>query len=130
MAELFTPRGTREMSMRLPRVSSTLCDNLPVRLFPLTMPTSPKRPAPSWCVYILRCADGTLYTGIAVDVEARLKQHERGRGARYTRGRGPLALVHVEAAASHGDALRREAAIRRSGRAGKEALVAGSASAN
>ncbi|WP_437725906.1 GIY-YIG nuclease family protein [Sorangium sp. So ce861] len=79
----------------------------------------------AWHVYILRCGDGSLYTGIARDVEARLAQHEAGRGARYTRGRGPLALVHVEAAADKGEALRREAAIRRLGRAGKEALAAG-----
>lgn len=76
-----------------------------------------------WHVYILRCADGTLYTGIAIDVGARVKRHESGRGARYTRGRGPLVLVHVERAGSKGDALRREAAIRRLGRAGKEALL-------
>ncbi|WP_433933917.1 GIY-YIG nuclease family protein [Sorangium cellulosum] len=80
--------------------------------------------AAGWHVYILRCGDGSLYTGIARDVEARLAQHAAGRGARYTRGRGPLALVHVEAAADKGEALRREAAIRRLGRAGKEALAA------
>jgi putative endonuclease len=89
------------------------------------MPREPTPPA--WQVYILRCGDGSLYTGIARDVAARLAQHEAGRGARYTRGRGPLVLVHVEPAASHGDALRREAAIRRLGRAGKEALAAASA---
>ena len=77
-----------------------------------------------WHVYILRCADGTLYTGIAIDVDARVKRHVSGRGARYTRGRGPLVLVHVERAGSKGDALRREAAIRKLGRAGKEALFA------
>ncbi len=77
----------------------------------------------SWQVYLLRCGDGSLYTGIARDAGARLKQHEAGKGARYTRGRGPLSLVYVEAAASHGEALRREAAIRRLGRAGKEALA-------
>lgn len=76
-----------------------------------------------WHVYILRCADGSLYTGIAIDVEARLRQHAAGRGARYTRGRGPLVVVHVERVGKKGDALRREAAIRRLGRAGKEALV-------
>ncbi|WP_233561293.1 MULTISPECIES: GIY-YIG nuclease family protein [Sorangium] len=80
--------------------------------------------AAGWHVYILRCGDGSLYTGIARDVEARLAQHAAGRGARYTRGRGPLALVHVETAADKGEALRREAAIRRLGRAGKEALAA------
>jgi putative endonuclease len=86
-----------------------------------------KKPAQGWQVYMLRCGDGSLYTGIARDVEARLAQHAAGKGARYTRGRGPLLLVHVEAAATHGDALRREAAIRRLGRAGKEALILASA---
>jgi putative endonuclease len=87
------------------------------------MATNPRPRAPSWQVYILRCGDGSLYTGIARDVAARLAQHEAGKGARYTRGRGPLTLVYVEEAASHGAALRREAAIRRLGRAGKEALL-------
>jgi len=76
-----------------------------------------------WQVYILRCGDGSLYTGIARDADKRLAQHRAGRGARYTRGRGPLALVYVEEAPSHGEALRREAGIRRLGRAGKEALI-------
>src|SRR5262245_17814220 len=78
----------------------------------------------TWHVYILRCGDGSFYTGIARDVAARLSQHAAGRGARYTRGRGPLELVHVEPAADRGDALRREAAIRRLGRAAKETLAA------
>ena len=82
-----------------------------------------RRRAMSWQVYVLRCGDGTLYTGIARDAEARLRQHEAGKGARYTRGRGPLAMVLLEAAATHGDALRREAAIKRLGRAAKEALI-------
>ena len=47
----------------------------------------------SWKVYILRCGDGSLYTGIAVDVEHRLAVHRSGKGAKYTRGRGPLELV-------------------------------------
>lgn len=76
-----------------------------------------------WQVYVLRCGDGSLYTGIARDALARLRQHEAGKGARYTRGRGPLVMVLLEPAASHGDALRREAAIRKLGRAGKEALI-------
>ncbi len=74
-------------------------------------------------MYLLRCADGTLYCGIAVDPEARLRQHEAGKGARYTRGRGPLELVHVEACPSRSAALRREAAIKRMGRAAKLALI-------
>ena len=81
-------------------------------------------PCVSWFVYLLRCGDGSLYTGIARDVRARLEQHVRGRGARYTRGRGPLTLIHVEEAATRGDAQRREAAIRRLRREAKEALAA------
>lgn len=81
-------------------------------------------PGASWEVYILRCGDGSLYTGIARDAGARLAQHAKGQGARYTRGRGPLELVYLEAMGSHGEALRREAAIRRLGRVGKESLVA------
>jgi putative endonuclease len=82
----------------------------------------------AWHVYILRCGDGSFYTGIARDVAARLAQHEAGRGARYTRGRGPLTLVHVEPAADRGEALRREAAIRRLSRAGKAALTSATSS--
>jgi len=67
----------------------------------------------SWWVYILRCADGTLYTGIARDVAARLAQHRAGTGARYTRGRAPLELVYQEVAPSRSAATRREAAIKR-----------------
>jgi putative endonuclease len=76
-----------------------------------------------WQVYILRCGDGSLYTGIARDAAKRLAQHRAGKGARYTRGRGPLEMVYLEEAPSHGEALRREAGIRRLGRAGKEALI-------
>lgn len=79
----------------------------------------------AWQVYVLRCGDGTLYTGIARDADKRLAQHRAGKGARYTRGRGPLSMAYVEEAATHGEALRREAAIRRLGRAGKEALIKG-----
>ena len=77
----------------------------------------------SWWVYILRCGDGTLYTGIAVDVSARLAQHQAGKGARYTRGRGPVELVYQEAACSRSTASRREAAIKRIPRLGKLLLV-------
>jgi hypothetical protein len=54
--------------------------------------------AAAWFVYLLTCGDGTFYTGVARDVAARLEQHRSGRGARYTRGRGPLALVRAESA--------------------------------
>jgi putative endonuclease len=83
---------------------------------------SPAATSP-WWVYILRCGDGTLYTGIAVDVAARLAQHEAGVGARYTRGRAPLELLYQEPAATRSSATRRESAIKRMPRAGKLALI-------
>ena len=62
----------------------------------------------TWYLYILRCCDGSLYTGITTDVQKRLKAHRTGRGAKYTRGRGPLELVYQECCGSHSQALRRE----------------------
>lgn len=67
----------------------------------------------AWFVYVLRCADGSLYTGVARDVAARLAVHESGKGARYTRGRGPLRLEGKTRCASQGDALRVELAIKK-----------------
>jgi putative endonuclease len=63
-------------------------------------------------VYVLCNAAGTLYTGIAKDVEARLGQHNSGMGARFTRGRGPWRIIHREGPLAHGEALRREAALK------------------
>lgn len=83
----------------------------------------PAQDRPAWQVYILECADQTLYTGIARDALARLAVHNSGRGARYTRSRLPVRLVYLEAAADRSTALRREAAIRRLGAAGKRALA-------
>ena len=77
----------------------------------------------TWWIYILRCGDGTLYTGIALDVPARLAQHRSGRGARYTRGREPLELVYQEASLDRSAATRREAAIKRIPRRGKLELI-------
>ena len=74
-------------------------------------------------VYIVRCADGTLYTGYARDPKARVKVHNAGRGARYTSGRRPVTLVYVESWTSIGDALRRERALKRRSRAQKEDLI-------
>ena len=76
-----------------------------------------------WYVYILRCADGTLYTGIAADLSKRLDAHRRGVGAKYTRGRRPLRLVYREEQPDRSSALKREAALRRLGRPGKLALI-------
>ncbi len=78
----------------------------------------------SWYVYILRCGDGTLYTGVARDVAERLNQHAAGRGARYTRGRGPLELCAQHRCRSQGDALRLEYAIKRLPRNDKLDLLA------
>lgn len=66
-----------------------------------------------WFVYLLRCGDGSLYCGITDDVSRRLEAHAAGKGAKYTRGRGPLELVYTEACESHSGALKREAAIKK-----------------
>ena len=79
----------------------------------------------TWFVYLARCADGTLYTGVTTDLEARQRAHNAGRGAAYTRSRLPVAIVYREPAAARGAALRRELAIKRLSRREKEALVAG-----
>jgi len=77
-----------------------------------------------WFVYIARCADSSLYTGIARDVAARIADHDSGKGARYTRGRGPLSVCAVRRCTSKGDALRLELAIKALKREDKERLVA------
>ena len=74
-------------------------------------------------VYIVRCADGTLYTGYAKDVELRCKAHNAGRGAKYTAGRRPVELVYRKRCRSVGDALKREFAIKQLSRPEKEALI-------
>lgn len=67
----------------------------------------------AWFVYVLLNGAGVTYTGIAKDIAARLAQHNAGTGARFTRGRGPWRAIHVEGPLAHGDALRRELAIKR-----------------
>lgn len=78
---------------------------------------------PVWYLYILRCGDGSLYTGITTDVCRRLAAHRQGKGAKYTRGRGPLELAYQESCGSHSDALRRELAVKALPRAEKERLI-------
>lgn len=78
-----------------------------------------------YVVYILRCGDGTLYTGCTNDLARRLAAHSAGRGAKYTRARLPVALVYQEPAADRSQALRREAAIKALPRAQKLALIRG-----
>lgn len=77
----------------------------------------------SWAVYIVRCADATLYTGIAVDVERRIAQHNAGSGARYTRSRRPVVLVYVEEQPDRSVASKREWAIKQLARKDKERLI-------
>jgi putative endonuclease len=84
-------------------------------------------PPPAY-VYIVRCADGTLYTGWTVDVARRVAEHNAGRGARYTRQRGPVTLVYSEAQPDRSAAMRREEEIKRRGRRYKERLVKSSTS--
>ncbi|MDP4918041.1 MAG: GIY-YIG nuclease family protein [Haliea sp.] len=80
-----------------------------------------------WTVYLLRCADGSLYTGVTVDLQRRLAQHngERAGGPRYTRGRRPVALIWAEPAIDRSEAQRREAEIKRWPRKAKLALSMG-----
>jgi putative endonuclease len=78
----------------------------------------------AWYVYVVRCGDGSLYTGISNDVGARVALHNRGRGARYTRSRRPVTLLYVERRRSRSTALRREAAIKALPRTKKWSLIA------
>ena len=77
----------------------------------------------TWYLYILRCADNTLYTGITTDVEKRLEAHRSGKGAKYTRGRTPLELVYREICGSHSDALKRDLEIKKLTRQEKQNLI-------
>ena len=76
-----------------------------------------------WKLYILKCGDGSLYTGITVDVKERFLRHCAGTGAKYTRGRGPLELVYVEECGDHSQALRREIQIKSMSRVQKLKLL-------
>ena len=77
----------------------------------------------TWYVYILKCGDGSLYTGITDDVMRRLEQHSSGKGAKYTRGRGPLELVYQEECSDKSTALRRECEIKALTRAEKLKMI-------
>ena len=76
-------------------------------------------------VYVVECSDGTLYTGYTTDVERRVKEHNAGEGAKYTRGRTPVEVVHVEEYATRSEAMSREAEIKNMSRKEKERLVDG-----
>jgi predicted GIY-YIG superfamily endonuclease len=77
----------------------------------------------SWVVYILRCGDGTFYTGITKDVGRRCRQHNDGKASRYTRSRRPTRLVYQEPQSDQAAALRREAAIKALSRREKAMLI-------
>ena len=102
-----------------PSQTSTILEN---RSTSATLRPWTPTPPPAY-VYIVRCADGTLYTGWTTDVARRVAEHNAGRGARYTRQRGPVALVYSEAQPDRAAAMRREEEIKRRGRRYKERLV-------
>ena len=77
----------------------------------------------SWWVYILHCSDNSLYTGISTDPRHRLKQHNDGVGAKYTRNRRPVSIIYLEEQPSHSDALSREIAIKKLNHTQKLALA-------
>ena len=76
----------------------------------------------NWYVYIIECGDGSYYTGITTDVQARLATHAKGKGAKYTRGRGPLTLKHVEILDNKSLALKREYKIKKLSKIKKKEL--------
>ena len=76
-----------------------------------------------WHLYILRCKDGTLYTGITTDVDKRFAAHNSGKGAKYTRGRGPLTLLYREECGDHSAALKRELEMKALSRQEKEEFL-------
>ena len=80
-----------------------------------------------WYVYLLRCADGSIYTGITKNVGARVKKHNAGNGAVYTTQRRPVTLIYQESHPSQGSALRRERQIKKWKRKQKQALASGAA---
>ncbi len=83
---------------------------------------------PQWSLYLVRCADGSLYTGITNDLEARFAQHQQGQGAKYLRGRGPLKLVFSETVGDRSRASQLEWRVKRLTRQAKEKLVEGQVS--
>lgn len=77
----------------------------------------------NWTLYILKCADDTLYTGITNDLAKRISDHESGNGAKYTRGRGPLNLVYSESHENRSQASKREYEVKKLSRTEKETLI-------
>lgn len=99
-------------------------------LNPVPLNSAPLKPTPIkssslWYLYLVRCANGHLYTGVTTDVARRFSEHQSGgiKSAKYLRGKGPLTLMYQEQVGSHGDALRREIAVKKLSRSQKLALI-------
>ncbi len=136
MLEQPSPRGELDQTLGRRSIVLSQSDELNIRgngtedtpqrtrtQSPLSELPVPK-PKANWWVYILRCRDGTLYAGVTTDPARRLAQHNAGTASKYTRARRPVAMIYRERAKSHGDALRRELAIKKLSRAAKDTLVA------
>jgi len=78
----------------------------------------------TWFTYMLRCSDGSLYTGATTDLKRRVEEHNRGKGGAYTRAKGPVTLVYQERHRNRGPALKREAQIKRWNKSEKERFLA------
>jgi putative endonuclease len=88
-------------------------------------PAAKAKPVPKkWCLYVLLCKDGTLYCGITNDLPRRIAQHNAGKGARYTRGRGPVKVLRTWPQKNQSGALKAEIAFKRLSRRAKDAFLA------
>lgn len=79
----------------------------------------------NWFLYMVRCADDTIYTGISIDVQARIEKHNQGKGAKYTSTRLPVKLIYYESQHDQISAMKREVKVKRWGRKRKENLALG-----
>lgn len=97
----------------------------PVPLNPAPPKPTPIKSAPLWYLYLVRCANGHLYTGVTTDVARRFSEHQSGgiKSAKYLRGKGPLTLMYQEKVGTRSDALKREIAVKKLSRAQKLALI-------
>ena len=97
----------------------------PVPLNPAPLKPTPIKSSSLWYLYLVRCANGHLYTGVTTNVARRFSEHQSGgiKSAKYLRGKGPLTLMYQEQVGSHGDALRREIAVKKLSRSQKLALI-------
>ena len=97
----------------------------PVPLNPAPLKPTPIKSSSLWYLYVVRCANGHLYTGVTTNVARRFSEHQSGgiKSAKYLRGKGPLTLMYQEQVGCHGDALRREIAVKKLSRAQKLVLI-------